>query len=114
ESNNFADWLSRRPDFNTQLCGKCQVALNSQDCTLSQPHIVSSIISITFDTTMLLDHQKDDTFCQKIIQWLEDPNTVPSSKIGYIKRFKIDSTTGLLGYHTNPAAPLAAVIPEII
>lgn len=86
ESNSFADWLSRRPDFMKVECPQCQHLI-------SDPFPRASISSIL--TTGLQDHfnieiltaQATDPICKELVAFAADPDTIPTARKRYVSEF---------------------------
>jgi hypothetical protein len=101
ESNTFADWLSRRPDYQHFQCPKC-TAVNAIVVDHDHPTVPSDISNFLDDIRL---EQADDEFCMTLDSWQELPKTIPFSKAGYFKSFsKID---GIWRYNNS-----AVVLPN--
>jgi hypothetical protein len=77
ELNDFADWLSRRPDFAAHVCDQCQQA--------------ASVSAIHHDGApfldLLLEKQQQDDFIQQLDSWKADAASIPYRQRGYFKSF---------------------------
>ena len=96
-SNTFADWLSRRPDYESLQCPSCNFIIQTKggmdlqkDKNSKKISSISSNISANWDDDylrQLLESQKLDPFCLDLENWLLNPLTIPGSKVGYFKSF---------------------------
>ena len=108
-SNTFADWLSRRPDFEFFECPECHHrspvsgGLNST----SRLNVVKST-SIDWNSDFfrsLKDAQTQDNFCNQLLLWKNEGP--PAHKRSYFKSFSLHPTTGLWMYRST-----TVVVPE--
>jgi hypothetical protein len=97
DRNQFADWLSRRPDFAHFNCPQCKSALDD----IPQPRIAALI---NRNSTQLA--QQSDSFCQQLEAWSLDRSIIPASRRGFFKSFSKDED-GIWLYRNN-----AIVVPE--
>lgn len=79
ESNTFADWLSRRPDFAEIKCFDC----GKKVCS-------AKMINLEELEKDIKQHQSNDPFCYQLDEWLADSKSIPSHKKGYFKSFSKD------------------------
>jgi transposase InsO family protein len=87
EFNTFADWLSRRPDYQHSRCSDCNKVINvlrTKDAT--------TLLEFNKFADDLQTEQEGDDFCQQLDEWQDSPKSIPFSLRGYAKLFsKIDS-----------------------
>ena len=102
ESNTFADWLSRRPDFIANHCDECHKMLVGKlekrvPETVALVNAIHSSLplvgSVSADPAILQMEQSEDPFCQQLDLWNDDKSSIPASRVGFFKPF----TKGLDG-----------------
>jgi hypothetical protein len=109
-TNTFADWLSRRGDYENLYCQCCNEQFDHrQNYQLKSLNIVSTSF---IDLPLLQQEQEDDEFCQTIIKYINSTTTIPSKFTGILKKFHIDADSKILLYQHTCNSPAALVIPQ--
>ena len=84
-TNTFADWLSRRPDFQAIICPGCNHSISKFDGSIQRLHS-APILDSNFQNS-LKTAQQSDPLCMQLARWKLAPEAIPAHKRKYYKRF---------------------------